>query len=461
VASILKSRGPLRRLFGAWLQSCVGTGVGYVGLMLLAVHDLHTAWGIMAVLLADFVPVIALGAVLGALADRHSRRLMMVAGNVLQAVAWCGLALVHTAVPIIALALLAGLGNAVQRPAMRSALPVIAGEAKQVAAAWFDTCRWVGITMGPVIAGGLFAISGVGLPLIVNAASFLIAGAAIATLRIDAAPQPAEEEEEAVGGGLREGLRVAFASRAIATVVTISTGAMIASAFLNVSDPLLITKVLHGSGGDYGLVMGCYGVGLVAASILVARHGNAPSETIMRRYVASLLLAAIGLAGCAIVGSVALATVAFAALGFANSLWVVSETQLIQLHVPNAVQGRLFGTRDNLEALSFIIGLLGAAALVAVGGVRPTLMAAAAVNLVCGAAAIVALRPQTLRRLLDVATATTASVPALELVGGDMHLAGAPTRRFDPDAALAAASRDDEGALIDERAPIPVAPPGA
>ena len=52
-------------------------------------------------------------------------------------------------------------------------------------------------------------------------------------------------------------------------------GAVIASAFLNVSDPFLITKVLHGSGADYGLVMGCYGVGLVVASIMVARRGNA------------------------------------------------------------------------------------------------------------------------------------------------------------------------------------------
>jgi MFS family permease len=435
----------------------VGTGVGYVGLMLLAVRDLHTSWGIMAVLLADFVPAVALGAVLGALADRYSRRLLIVAGNVLQAAAWGGLALVHTAAPIIALALLAGLGNAVMRPAMRSALPVIAGEAKQVAAAWFDTCRWVGISMGPVIAAGLFALSGVALPLAVNGVSFLIAGAAIATIRIDAAQQPEEEEEKATGSGLLEGLRVAFASPMIATVVSVSAGAVIASAFLNVSDPFLITKVLHGSGADYGLVMGCYGVGLVAASIMVARRGNAAPETIMRRYMASLLLAAVGLGACAIVGSVASAGVAFTAIGYANALLAVSETQLIQLRVPNAVLGRLFGARDNIEALAFIVGLLGAGALVAVVGVRPTLAAAAAVSAICGVSVIVALRPMRLPGTLAPAEATT----ALEPVDGGVQVAAAATRRFDPDAALAAASSDQEqAALIDERAPNAAAPPG-
>jgi len=66
---------------------------------------------------------------------------------------------VHTAAPILGLALLAGIGNAMLRPALRSALPIIAGDVTQTAVAWYDTCRWFGLTAGPLVAAALFALS--------------------------------------------------------------------------------------------------------------------------------------------------------------------------------------------------------------------------------------------------------------------------------------------------------------
>jgi len=175
MTAMLRSNPSLRRLLGSWAQSCVGTGVGYVALLVLTIRYLHTSWAVSAVLLADFLPWIALGAWFGVCADRYSKRTLIVVANLLQAAAWGGLTLVHTAVPILALALLAGVGNAMLRPALRSALPVIAGDDTQAAVAWYDTCRWFGLTAGPLVAATLFAVSGVKLPLALNAASFVVA----------------------------------------------------------------------------------------------------------------------------------------------------------------------------------------------------------------------------------------------------------------------------------------------
>src|SRR5665213_3608512 len=245
MAASLRANPSLRRLLAAWLQSCLGTGAGYVALLLLTVRHLHTAWAIAAVLLADFLPAIVLAPWFGALADRHSRRSLIVTANLVQAVAWAGLVFVDTAAPIVALALLAGVGNALQRPALRSALPLVAGEAKQVAAAMYDTCRWVGISLGPLIAAALFAIAGVGLPLALNAVSFAVAAAVMATLAIGATPA-AEDGEVEPGTGLRAGLAAAFASPGIAVVIGCSAGSIIAGGLLNVSEPLFATSVLHG-----------------------------------------------------------------------------------------------------------------------------------------------------------------------------------------------------------------------
>jgi MFS family permease len=391
VAAMLRSNPALRRLLGAWVQSCLGTGAGYVALLLLTYRYLHSSWAIAAVLLADFLPAIAFGSWFGAFADRYPKRPLIVTANLLQAAAFAGLALAHTAVPILTLALAAGVGNALQRPALRSALPVIAGEGAQLAAALYDTCRWVGLTAGPLVAAGLFALSGVALPLALNGLSFLIAAAVMATVVTDG-PAPTGVPEVPVGSGLRVGLAEAFAAAGIVAVVACSAGSIVAGGLLNVCEPILATRALHGSGSDYALLVASYGAGMVTASALVARGGDVLVGALIRRYLAGLTLTAAGMGGSAIVGSVPAAAAAFATTGFANALVLVSETQLIQLRVPRAVQGRLFGAKDAIEGACFLVGLLGAAALVAAAGVRSTLVSGAVICGVCAVAAVAALR---------------------------------------------------------------------
>ncbi|HXR28619.1 MAG TPA: MFS transporter [Solirubrobacteraceae bacterium] len=432
MAAILRANPSLRRLLAAWLQSCLGTGAGYVALLLLTLRYIHTSWAVPAVLLADFVPAIALGALFGALADRHSRRLLVVVANLLQAAAWGGLAFAHTAAPILALAVLAGVGNALQRPAMRAALPVVAGDARQVAAAWYDTCRWLGITVGPALAAALFAISGLALPLALNGLSFLVAAGAISTLAIER-PASSGRHEERPGAGVREGLSIAFAAPAVAAVIACSAAAVISGGLLNVCEPLLARNVLHGSASDYALLVACYGAGMVTGSVLVARRGDAGAPAIIRRYLASLLLSGLGMGASAIVGSVAPATIAFAATGYANALLVVSETQLIQLRVPNAVQGRLFGAKDTLEGAFYLVGLIGAGVLVATAGVRLTLATGAGLYGICTLAGVAALRPLSRRRASDrVLSGIFETDPALVIAA-----TYEATRRFDPAAAAA------------------------
>jgi MFS family permease len=368
----------------------VGTGVGYVALLVLTLRYLHTSWALAAVLLADFLPWIALGAWFGVCADRYSKRTLIVAANLLQAAAWAGLTLVHTAAPILALALLAGVGNAMLRPAMRSALPIIAGEDTQPAVAWYDTARWFGLTAGPLVAAALFALSGVDLPLALNGLSFLIAAVVMATVAIDSPPHPATHVP--AGSGLRAGLAVAFSARGIAPVILCAAASLIAGGMLNVCEPLLATTVLRGTSSDYALLVACYGGGMVAATLLVARRGRAPAAVLVHRYLDALTLTAAGMFASAIVGSVLPATVAFAVTGYANALLLVSATQLIQLRVPIAVQGRLFGAKDSLEGAGFLIGLLGAAPLVAAAGVRVTLAAGAGICGVCALTAIATVR---------------------------------------------------------------------
>ena len=397
MAAILRSNAPLRRLLGGWLQSCVGTGAGYVALLLLTTRYLHTSWAVAAVLLCDLLPTIALGFWFGAFADRYSKRLVIVVASLLQAAAFGGLALTHRAVPIFLLALLAGVGAAMEAPALRSSLPAIAGEDSQVAGAIYETCRSIGVTVGPAVAAGLVAVSGVALPLALNGLSFVVAAGVFATVAIDA-PAPVGSTDREAGLGVAAGLKTAFASPLIVALIASSAGVFLAAALLNVSEPFLATRVLHGSGSDYALLVTAYGVGMVVASVLLARGGAVGANVLIRRYISALVLIAVGMSGSAIVGSIPSAALTFAATGVGNALMFVSQTQLILLLVPSAVQGRLFGGRDAVNASALLLGLVFAGALVAGLGVRVTLGAGAAICGLCALAATAAMlgrKPQT------------------------------------------------------------------
>jgi MFS family permease len=390
--STLRANPALRRLIAAWAQSSVGTGAGYVALLLLAYQHLRSPWAISLVLIADFAPAIAFGAWFGALADRYSRRRLVVAGNLIQAAAFSGLAVAQSAPLIVALALTAGTGNAMLRPALRAALPTVAAGSTQVGVALFETCRYVGITVGPAVAAGLFAISsGVTLPLALNALSFVVAAGMLSTLSLDQAPDN-NGVQSRTGLDLRKGLATALRVPAIAVIIGCSAGIVLAGGLLNVSEPILATRALNGTGADYALLVAIYGLGMVVAALLTARRGRTAEHSLIRRYLLALVLESVGMGASAAAAGIPGAALAFGATGFANALLVVSQTQLVQIRVPQRVQGRLFGFKDALEGACFLAALLAAGALIELLGVRVTLAIASGVCAICAVVARIALR---------------------------------------------------------------------
>ena len=82
------AEAPARRFFVAHAQSCLGTGLAYVALPLLAYERFHSAWAVSAVLLPDLLPAIVLGPLLGALVDRVGWRACATVADVLRGLAF-------------------------------------------------------------------------------------------------------------------------------------------------------------------------------------------------------------------------------------------------------------------------------------------------------------------------------------------------------------------------------------
>src|SRR4051794_33226355 len=131
--ALLRTEPRARLFFAALAQSALGTGAAYVGLLVIAYARFHSPWAISLVLLADFVPSMLVGPLLGAVVDRWSRLWCAVVADVVRAAAFVGIAVVGSFEATVALAVLAGVGTALFRPAALAGLPSIVGRDRSAA----------------------------------------------------------------------------------------------------------------------------------------------------------------------------------------------------------------------------------------------------------------------------------------------------------------------------------------
>ena len=120
---LLRHEVRARIMLAAVAQSALGTGAGYVALLLVAYERWRSPWAISLILLAEFLPTMVLGPLAGAAADRWSRRWCVVVADVVRAAAFVTVVFVGSFEITLVVALLAGTGTALFRPAMLSAIP--------------------------------------------------------------------------------------------------------------------------------------------------------------------------------------------------------------------------------------------------------------------------------------------------------------------------------------------------
>src|SRR4051794_36555112 len=157
IFEMLRGERAARPFFLVHAQSSLGSGAGYVAILLVAYERFQSPWAITAILLAEFLPAMLLGPLLGAAADRWSRKRLLVAADAVRAAAFLGLVLVDGFAATLGLALLAGTGTALFNPTVMAALPgLVSRERLPAASSLYGTIEELGYVVGPVVAGLAF-----------------------------------------------------------------------------------------------------------------------------------------------------------------------------------------------------------------------------------------------------------------------------------------------------------------
>src|SRR4051794_18753972 len=372
ILELLRARPAARRFFLAQLQSSLGTGIGYVALVLVAYERFHSSWAVAAVLVADLLPLMAMGPLLGGAADRLPRRACAVSADLVRAVAFIGIAATDNLTATLLLAALAGAGTGVFNPAILAGLPRLAGEQYSAAAtSLFSAVSTLGKTLGPLVAAAVLLGGGVELALAVNGVTFLISAALLLSVDLGrAAPGEAEDGDDgAPVPAPRPRLVPGFV-----VIAAASSGAALFAGMANVAEPPFIVDGLDGATSGYSLMVGLYGLGIAAGSL--AGSGGGGVGRLWARYLAGIAAMGCGYAAAALAPVFALCLPGFILAGAGNGLLMVHERLLVQAIIPEAGLGRAFGTLDMVASWAFAAALAAGAASVAGLGARGALLLA-------------------------------------------------------------------------------------
>jgi MFS family permease len=384
-----------RRFFIAHLQSQLGTGAAYVALLLIAYQRLHQGWAIALVLLADVLPGIALSAPFGALADRLPRARVVAAGQIVSAAAFLGLALIASFPATVALALMAGVGSTMLRPALGAALPeLVSDDQRSAATALYGTIFTVGMTAGPALTALVLLFSTPALVLAVNGATFLVAAALVWGLPLGGGHREAEcDEEQTLWAATRAGIAAARRAPGITALLALGVASMFAGAVINIAEPILATGPLHAGRAGFAVLVGVYGCGMVAGSLLSSRGGTRLTQ-LRGLWLIGEALCAAGMIGSALAPNLAVAGATFAISGIGNAVVCTFGMRLFQELTPGPMLGRVLGLRDMAANVGMLAAFVAGGLLVSPLGPRAVFAGGGAALFVVVFVAVLAFKPQ-------------------------------------------------------------------
>jgi MFS family permease len=311
----------------------------------------------------------------GLLVDRVRRRPLLIGANLASAAVVLALLAVGDRVGVLyAVAAVYGASYTLlasgQSALLATLVPV---ERLSEANALLQTVREGLRLLAPVAGAGLYAAAGGAAVAILDASTFVIAAASLASLRIrEPKPEPRHEPwREAVAAGARH----VIATRPLREVLIACAIVLLVLGF----SETLVFAIVDGLGRDVsfaGVLMAVQGVGAIAGALTCARAIRHAGEV----RIAAAGIAVLG-AGTLLLAGASLPVVLAGKVlfGFGIPWIVVGAYTLLQRLTPARLQGRAFSAAELLLGAPQTLSIALGAVLVTLVDYRALLLAEAAV----------------------------------------------------------------------------------
>ncbi|MBV9831337.1 MAG: MFS transporter [Marmoricola sp.] len=338
-----------RQLFLAKATSSVGTQLTVLAMPVLAVKVLHADAFQMGLLgTCEFLAFLVVGLPAGAWVDRWRRRRVLVANDLVRAVALASLPLawafgVLTLVQLLVVALVVGTCTVFFDVADQSYLPEIV-ESHQIGDgnAKLQAAESVAMIAGPAIAGGLIKLLGSAFTIALDAISFVGSALFVSRIRHVDVPPPREDRRPLhveIGEGLRFVLKHPLLWR-----ITACTS--LGNFFNSMSSTLIVLYALDQLGldaGHLGIIFGVGSVGGLLGALSASRVADRVGEGRVIPLSALAWVPAqtlVPLAGILIAPLVAL-PISMLVVSFVVVLYNITQVSFRQRLCPRPLLGRM------------------------------------------------------------------------------------------------------------------------
>jgi MFS family permease len=343
--------------------STFGDEVALVALTLRLQADGARPYEVGLLLAAGIIPLLVLSRPVGRLVDAHDSRHLLVGAGVLEVACTVPLVFAHSVVVIVVLVAILGAAASVAAATWSALVPRIVGEDHVTeAVSAMQSLNALVLVGAPAVGGLLAGAFGAGVPLAVDAATFVVvtvAAALIGTRRI-----PAALGSDGRPARARGGFEILRTDSVLAPLVIGLVVLVLLVGMVDVVLVFLIRVTLHAGGAWYGVAEAAWIAGMVVGSLGAGRLRTERVQTWAT--IAGAAVACAALAPFAVVPAVWMLVPLSVLGGIGNGYANVCASTLIVSRTPDAERGRVSAAASAAIGGAQGVSLLAGGAVAAV-----------------------------------------------------------------------------------------------
>lgn len=366
-ASVFRNRD-LRRVNLALAGSVVGDWAYAIAISVWA-YQQGGATAVGAFGVTRYVTIAILAPFAASFADTYSRKLVMIASDLIRLVLILLAALfVATDAPaltVYGVALVASVVGSAFRPAQGALLPTLADSPQQLTNGNVvaSTIESIGFFAGPAIAGVLLAVSNIQTVFLFNAITFLWSALILVGVGPPHAGSEVIEEaitdDEAAGdvhGGALAGFGQIWGNRDLRIVALLLAAQTLVAGASLVFEVTIVFDLLDRGESTLGLMNAVLGIGGLTGGVVAVMM--AKRERMALDFGIGVLFWAAPLLLIVAYPSILTAIIAQVLIGMANSIVDINAFTIVQRVTPEAVMARVFGALETVIVGGMALGAL-------------------------------------------------------------------------------------------------------
>jgi MFS family permease len=359
----------------------LGSAVSLIGMWMERIATGWLTWQLTesgfwlgVVAFADFFPVVLIGPIAGAVADRWdmlrmvktSQMIFLVQATALFALTATGLINIGL---LVALTAVHGIVVAFNQPARLALVPSLVppadvGPAVAINSVVFNLARFI----GPIFAGFAIVWSGVAAAFAANALSYVVFLWALTRIRIAPGEIEAAKAPSSFFADIRDGVRYVATHPGIGALFLLLIAFGIGGRPLTELLPGLADEVYRAGAGGFSILASAIGAGAIFGGVWLGHRGHA--SNLMGVTLAMAAGTALVTIAAVATEQLWLAVPAVVAYGFCSAATGIASQTMVQLASDRAMRGRVMGLYGLIFRGGPAIGALTAGVLSVQLGLR-------------------------------------------------------------------------------------------